>query len=380
MPGAYLPQMRRAHGAPLRGILAARMEHTAGRQIDGGRQIPFQDDPLFFGMRRRIRHGGEQRVRIRMQRVAEQFLRFGLFHDMAQIHDAHSVGYIFYHAHVMGDEQKGNLILFAQILQQVDDLGLDGNIQRRNRLVADNNFGIQDQCPRQAGPLPLPAGKFVGIAVEMLEPQPHLFHNLQSGVHARLTGADLMDLQRFRQDVPHPLLRVQRGVGVLKDHLDLTPHFDQPAGLHRRHVLIQHLHRAARRLGQVGQRAPQCAFAAAGFAHKAVNLALVQGNIDAVDRLYLLFRPAQNGAAHRKIFLYLSAPQNHFRSICHFGSPLNPLCSRPPADTGRRSARFCNGSAPPGCRTPAKAPAFPSCTDRWHTGTWARNGSRPGSG
>ncbi len=57
----------------------------------------------------------------------------------------------------MRDKQIGQTKFFAQILQQVNHLRLDRHVQRGNRLVADNEFGIQRQRPRDPDPLPLAA-------------------------------------------------------------------------------------------------------------------------------------------------------------------------------------------------------------------------------
>ena len=43
------------------------------------------------------------------------------------------------------------------LFQQVDDLSTNGHIQRRNGLVADNQFRFQRQCTSDADPLPLSA-------------------------------------------------------------------------------------------------------------------------------------------------------------------------------------------------------------------------------
>jgi hypothetical protein len=49
-----------------------------------------------------------------------------------------------------------------QIFQQVDHLRLDGDVQRRNRFVADDEGGVRGQGAGDADALPLPAGKLVG--------------------------------------------------------------------------------------------------------------------------------------------------------------------------------------------------------------------------
>ena len=53
----------------------------------------------------------------------------------------------------------------TQIIQQIDNLRLNGNIQRRNRLVADDKFRSYRKRSRNADTLSLSAGKLMGITV-----------------------------------------------------------------------------------------------------------------------------------------------------------------------------------------------------------------------
>ncbi len=64
----------------------------------------------------------------------------------------------------MGDKQIGQAEFFLQVLQQVEDLGLDGNIQRRDRLVADDKLRVQGQGAGNADALALTAAEGVRIA------------------------------------------------------------------------------------------------------------------------------------------------------------------------------------------------------------------------
>ena len=77
-----------------------------------------------------------------MQRVLEDIRRFAVLDQIAQIHNADGVGDMLDNAQVMADEQVGQLVLFLQVLEQVDDLRLNGHVQCGNRLVADDKLGV----------------------------------------------------------------------------------------------------------------------------------------------------------------------------------------------------------------------------------------------
>ena len=75
---------------------------------------------------------------------------------------------------VVGDEQVGEAELLLQVAQQVDDLRLHRHVERRHRLVADDQARVERQGAGDADALALPAGEFVRVAVERLGPQPDL--------------------------------------------------------------------------------------------------------------------------------------------------------------------------------------------------------------
>ncbi len=55
-------------------------------------------------------------------------------------------------------------MLALQAAKQIDDLGPDAYVERRNRLVQDQQPGSQSQGACDVDALPLPAGEFVRMA------------------------------------------------------------------------------------------------------------------------------------------------------------------------------------------------------------------------
>src|SRR3546814_19525113 len=62
------------------------------------------------------------------------------------------------HRQVVGDEDERQLELLLEVLQQVDDLRLDRDVERRDRLVADHHLGAAGKGAGDADALALPAG------------------------------------------------------------------------------------------------------------------------------------------------------------------------------------------------------------------------------
>ena len=72
-----------------------------------------------------------------MLRIAEQQLDRRLFDDTAGIHDGDPIRHLRDDAEVMGDEEEREAEALLQIAQQVEDLRLDGHVERRCRLIGD---------------------------------------------------------------------------------------------------------------------------------------------------------------------------------------------------------------------------------------------------
>ena len=92
--------------------------------------------------------------------------------QLADVHHRHAVADVLDHAQVVGHEQVGQPELLLQILEQVQDLGLDRDVQRRDRLVADHELRVRRQRPRDADPLPLATREAVRVAAHVLRAQP----------------------------------------------------------------------------------------------------------------------------------------------------------------------------------------------------------------
>ena len=77
------------------------------------------------------RHLAQQRMRIGMRRTGKKLFRIRALHHTPQVHHHHAIGNVFNHGNIMADEHIGKIQLFTQSDKKIDDLRLNGNIQRR---------------------------------------------------------------------------------------------------------------------------------------------------------------------------------------------------------------------------------------------------------
>ena len=116
-------------------------------------------------------------------------------------------------------------MFLLQTVKQIQHLRLDRYIQRRHRFVADDNLGIHGKRPGYIDSLALTAGKFMGEAMNMLDIQPHLPHQLQHPLLPFLLIRDqVVDNQGFLNQLSCRLAGIQRRIGVLENHLNIFFH------------------------------------------------------------------------------------------------------------------------------------------------------------
>ena len=99
-------------------------------------------------------------------------------HDVAEVHDRDAVRDLPDDREVVGHEQVGDAEVLLEVAQQVQDLGLDRDVERRDGLVADDELRPQRDRARDADALALAAGELVRVAVVVLRVEADALHQL----------------------------------------------------------------------------------------------------------------------------------------------------------------------------------------------------------
>ena len=138
---SYLPVRRAVDGqragTQLPGVRAASSERTTGIVGRGHvdcRDIRLTPKPLLgrIGNRR----GSEQRLRVGMIGAFADLGCGTHLHEPTTVKHGHSVGEMPHDGEVVTDEQVAQPKLLLQAAQQVEDLCLDGQVERADRFVA----------------------------------------------------------------------------------------------------------------------------------------------------------------------------------------------------------------------------------------------------
>ena len=208
--------MRECAAAPGEGLF-----QPGHRQEDAVRQLG--DCAVAHDVaRNQARHGGDQRARVVVLRAGEDIFGAAVLDQHAMPHHGHPVGDLGHHAEVVGDEHDGGAVPGLQLLEQLEDLRLGGDVERGGGLIGDDQRRLQRQRHGDHHALALAAGQLVRVAgqnalgLRQAHVAEHLDHALAAFGGAQ-PGVHLDDLVGLAADGHQ---RVQRHHRLLEDHGD----------------------------------------------------------------------------------------------------------------------------------------------------------------
>ena len=88
------------------------------------------------------------------------------FDDAAEIHDRGAAADVLDEPKIVSDEEIGQAQFLLQVDEKVHDLCLDGDIERRHRLVGDDQRRVERERAGDTDALPLSTAEFVRISVD----------------------------------------------------------------------------------------------------------------------------------------------------------------------------------------------------------------------
>jgi len=220
-----------------------------------------------------------------MQRLLNHFRRRAELHDPSQIHDGNPICDMFDNRKIVGDEQESQSHLAGEPGQQIDDLRLDRNVQGRDRFIGHQQFRFDRQGPGNGDALALAAGKFVRILRRACGERPTFSRSAAIRPGSSLRGTWRWACIASANASKNSHARIQRGVGVLENHLKGGSRLAQRSSVQGCQRLACQEDRAFDWPDQLQNGPPQSGFAAAGFTHQTEDFALAQRKQHTVHRL-----------------------------------------------------------------------------------------------
>ena len=299
---------------------AAGVELAALGRVGGRGNGAFQHDAVHLDRRVRHGNGGEERLRVGVERITEDVRFRAVFHQVAEIHDADRVGDMLNHGQIVADEEIRQLVLILQLVEQVDDLRLNGHIERGDRLVADNELGIERERACNADTLALAAGELVRVAILVEGLKAAVVHDLVDIVVELFLGDEVMLAHGFSDDLADRHTRGKRGERILEDDLHL--------GAQRAQILMGEIVdllpvekdlTGSLAVVQAEDGAAGRRLAAAGLANETHGRAALEIERDAVHRLDMANGVSDYAALDGEILLQVVDLKDILRVILHGG-------------------------------------------------------------
>ena len=267
------------------------MERAAGREVDDRRRRAL-DRAQVRDLGLDARHRLEQAPRVRVLRLGEDLGGRAVLDRAAGVHDHDRLRGLGDDAEVVRDQDHADVEVALDLVDQLEDLRLDGHVERRRRLVGDQHGRVVDERHRDHGALAHAAGELVRIVlgtrprVRDADGVEHLDRALE---RVRLGDVEMRahGLSDLAADAIH---RVQARERILEDHRDvLAAHVAQLVRRRLEQVLAleQDLARDLRPLGvqQAEDGEVRDALARARLADDAERLAAPERERQARDRV-----------------------------------------------------------------------------------------------
>ncbi len=145
------------------------------------------------------RHRLEQHLGVVVLRLVENVVDLAALDDLAAAHHRNAVGHARDHAHIVADEDDRGLQLGLEVAHDVEDLGLHGDVERRGRLVGDQQVGAAHHSHRDHHALAHAAGQLVRVLAHAPGAfgNAHQFEYFQRALLGLVLGQAVMDAQGF---------------------------------------------------------------------------------------------------------------------------------------------------------------------------------------
>ena len=211
-------------------------------------------------------------------------------------------------AEIVGDEDIGEAHLILQLLQEVEDLGLDGDIEGGDRFVGDDEIGLADEGACDADALALAAAEGMGVTAHDLGGEANETEGVGDAILKFCPPGQTHGAQGGADEFQDGHAGVEGGVRVLKDHAHVSAHLVELLVVELGHIDATEVW-VAEEDGALGggdgaqDHATGGCFAAAAFAHEPQSFAFVHLQADIVDGFDVADSALEEAAADWEVLL-----------------------------------------------------------------------------
>jgi hypothetical protein len=237
-----------------------------------------------------------------MKGLAIDGVAVGDLDDPPEIHHRHAVGNVLYHGQVVGNKQQGQVELGLELGEEVEDLGLDGHVESRHRLIGHNQTGPQDQSPGNSDSLALTTRELMRITSCMGGLETDQLQHLGNPNMTFILRRHSMDPQALGDRLTDRAPRIEGAVGILEDHLHLAPNPEKVLSVEVSDIGAVEIDRSRGRLQQPHQHPTKRGLTTPRFTDKAQSLTSIDVEVDIRNCPNPALGSLKNAAANGEIF------------------------------------------------------------------------------
>jgi len=248
-------------------------------------------------------NGGQEFPGVGVFRAVKDDISGSVFHDLAGIHHGDVIGEVANYREVVGNKEHGQIQFVAQFEEKIENLGLDGNVQSGYRFIREHQFRFGCEGAGDGNPLSLTTREFVGIFPHEAGVETDPFHDFShfadktaSGVAETPTLAECLGEGRVDGHAG-----IERGVGILKDHLEVETPFLDGGGPQSAEILSFEENFAGGGRLELHDGAGEGGFAAAGLPDESQDLTLFDPEADPIDSAHQAGDPTEGSLADGKV-------------------------------------------------------------------------------
>ena len=168
-----------------------------------------------------MRDRRQQFLCIGILRIAQDLFGRALLDDPSRPHHDDTITQQAHHIQIMRDEQIAHAHRRLQILQQVQDHRLHGNVERRGRLVENDELWMQRDRARDADAGLLAARQLMREAIQQIDRQADQAGKFLAAGAQRIAALDVAELHdRIGDGARRGEARIEAVGRILEHHLD----------------------------------------------------------------------------------------------------------------------------------------------------------------
>ena len=236
---------------------ASRLERTAFGKPGEIRRLSFDGAESLLRCGIQPGNAPVERARVGVSRSPESSRDRCRLHHPAGVHHGHAVRVGRDEPEVVADEDHAHPEVRLELRQQLEDLGLDGDVEGGGGLVRDEHLRTERDGHGDEHPLAHAPGELMGVSIDPLA-RVRDVHPLEQldGTRPRVRPPDgAVRPDDRRQLVPHREHGIERGEGVLEHHRDLrSAHRAHGGGAEARQIPTAEPHLPARDPAAGGRR------------------------------------------------------------------------------------------------------------------------------